>query len=93
MTRVGFWISTLLPRRFGSRGVLSSAPFREAHTSRGLPIFWTLGLANLHWNLTFDRLGVSSRVQLILYALSHNQSVGSRPPESNWDEAGSKKSA
>ena len=41
----------------------------------------------------FDRLGVSSRVQLILYALSHNQTVSSRPPESNWDEAGSKKSA
>jgi two-component system nitrate/nitrite response regulator NarL len=41
----------------------------------------------------FDRLGVSSRVQLILYALSHNQSGSPRPQESNWDEAGSKKSA
>jgi Bacterial regulatory proteins, luxR family len=41
----------------------------------------------------FDRLGISSRVQLILHVLSNNQSVSSRPPESNWDQAGSKKTA
>jgi len=41
----------------------------------------------------FDRLGVSSRVQLILYALSHSRSVSSRRLESEWDQAEIEKSA
>jgi hypothetical protein len=51
-----------------------------------------VGLGFATERLTLSSIdGVSSRVQLVLYALGHNQSVSSPPPASNWDQAGSRK--